>query len=139
MAAWSGPWPSWKAGIAATREYAGRHDALASYARLPAELLGDRKELAEHVLSVTTMFAELEPLCAPDSLVIRRLLDVIRQQRVQHLSSVLTGQLAPRRHALGAPWVLFPSVTVIGLPKASALALLCCLEPPRGVYAGALG
>lgn len=109
-------------------------------ARLRAELQTDRKELAEHVLSVTTMWAELEPVCRPDSLAVRRLLAVVRQPRVQHLSSVLAGQLAPEHHLLDALWALFPSVTVTGLPKREALALLRRLEPaPRGIYAGVFG
>jgi anthranilate/para-aminobenzoate synthase component I len=109
-------------------------------ARLRQELQADRKELAEHVLSVTTMFAELEPLCVPDSLVVRRLLDVVLQPRVQHLSSVIAGKLAPDYHVLDALWALFPSVTVTGLPKPAALALLRSIEPaPRGLYAGAIG
>jgi salicylate synthetase len=109
-------------------------------ARLARELAADHKELAEHVLSVTTMLAELEPLCRPDSLVVRRLLDVSRQRRVQHLSSVLTGALASGRGALDALWAVFPAVTVTGLPRTPALALLRRLEAqPRALYGGAVG
>jgi salicylate synthetase len=108
-------------------------------ARLRAELRNDRKEMAEHVLSVTTMLEELGPLCVPETLAVTRLLDICLQQQVQHLSSVVQGRLAPERHALEALWALFPSVTVTGLPKADALALLRQLEGPRGLYAGALG
>ena len=109
-------------------------------ARLREELRTDGKELAEHVLSVTTMLAELAPLCVPETLTVSRLLDVCLQQKVQHLSSILTGRLAPDLHALDALWALFPSVTVTGLPKPAALRLLRRLEAhPRGLYAGAFG
>jgi salicylate synthetase len=109
-------------------------------ARLREELRTDRKELAEHMLSVTTMLAELAPVCAPETVAVSRLLDICLQQKVQHLSSVLTARLAPDHHVLDALWALFPSVTVTGLPKPTALALLRRLEThPRGLYAGAFG
>jgi anthranilate/para-aminobenzoate synthase component I len=108
--------------------------------RLRRELAADHKELAEHVLSVTTMLAELAPVCRPDSLVVRRLLEVARQRRVQHLSSVLTGQLGDAGSGLDALWAVFPAVTVTGLPRQPALALLRRLERhPRGLYGGAVG
>jgi anthranilate/para-aminobenzoate synthase component I len=108
--------------------------------RLREELRYHAKELAEHVLSVTTQLAELEPVCAPGSLVVSRLLDVCLQAKVQHLSSIMTGRLAADHTALEALWTLFPSVTVSGLPKADALPLLRRLEcQPRGLYAGAFG
>ncbi len=117
-----------------------RGRTLAEDERLRAELRTDRKELAEHVLSVTTMLDELGPLCAPKTLAVSRLLDICLQQEVQHLSSTLTAQLAPGRRALEALWALFPSVTVTGLPKAPALALLRRLEDhPRALYAGTVG
>jgi anthranilate/para-aminobenzoate synthase component I len=86
------------------------------------------------------MLAELAPVCAPETVAVSRLLDICLQQQVQHLSSVLTARLAPDRHVLDALWALFPSVTVTGLPKPTALALLRRLEThPRGLYAGAFG
>ncbi len=108
--------------------------------RLRRELRADHKELAEHVLSVTTMIEELEPLCEPGSLAVRHLLEVQRQKKVQHLSSILNARLAPERRALDALWALFPSVTVTGLPKTAAAPLLRRLElHPRALYGGAFG
>jgi salicylate synthase len=108
--------------------------------RLREELRYHPKEIAEHVLSVTTQLAELGPVCAPEAPVVCRLLDVCLQQKVQHLSSLVTGHLGPERAALEALWALFPSVTVSGLPKPAALPLLRRLEGhPRGLYAGAFG
>jgi salicylate synthetase len=108
--------------------------------RLREELRYNPKEIAEHVLSVTTQLAELAPVCAPGAPVVCRLLDVCLQQKVQHLSSLVTGRLGPDHAALDALWALFPSVTVSGLPKTAALPLLRRLEGhPRGLYAGAFG
>ena len=109
-------------------------------ARLREELRYHPKEIAEHVLSVTTQLDELRPVCTDERPVVCRLLDVCLQQKVQHLSSLVTGRLAPERAALEALWALFPSVTVSGLPKRGALPLLRRLEGhPRGLYAGAFG
>jgi anthranilate/para-aminobenzoate synthase component I len=108
--------------------------------RLREELRYHPKEIAEHVQSVTTQLEELRPVCAPATPVVCRLLDVCLQQKVQHLSSLVTGRLAPDSAALDALWALFPSVTVSGLPKSAALPLLRRLEGhPRGLYAGAFG
>jgi salicylate synthase len=107
---------------------------------LGEELRHAHKDIVEHVVSVTAMWAELEPVCEPDSLVVARLMDVIRLPNVQHLSSLIRGTLARERHVLDALWRLFPAVTVTGLPKAEAVRTLRQLEPhPRFLYAGAIG
>lgn len=108
--------------------------------QLRQDLLGDRKELAEHVLSVTTMLAELGPLCDPNTLAVTKLLDVCMQRKVQHLSSVLVGRLSEESRALDAFEAVFPAVTVTGLPRNAATAIIRRLEDaPRGIYAGAVG
>jgi anthranilate/para-aminobenzoate synthase component I len=104
------------------------------------ELLGDPKEIAEHTLSVRTMLDELGPLCSPGSLVVTRSLDVSRHKRVQHLSSVIEGQLASGRTVLDALWAVFPGVTVTGFPKDPAIRIIRELESTtRGIFAGAIG
>ncbi|MGH7126826.1 MAG: chorismate-binding protein [Stellaceae bacterium] len=109
-------------------------------ARLRAELAGNHKEIVEHVVSVSTVLAELEPVCLPSSVVVSRFMDVMQLRRVQHLSSTVRGTLAPERHVLDALWALFPAVTVTGLPKRSAIDAIRRLEPnPRYLYAGTIG
>lgn len=108
--------------------------------RLRAELKHNRKELAEHMYSVTSMLGELESLCEPGTLVVSRLMDVCLQPRVQHLSSVIQGRLAAGRHVLDPLAALFPSVTVSGVPKDAALRIVRHLERhPRGLYSGVIG
>lgn len=107
---------------------------------LARALLADRKELAEHVLAVRQMLDELRPLCAPDTLGVTRLLDVVPQRAVLHLGSTLTGRLAPARTGVEALAALFPSAMVSGVPRGEAIRLIRALEPfPRGLYAGAAG
>lgn len=108
--------------------------------RLRTELKHNRKELAEHMYSVTSMLGELEPLCEPGTLVVSRLMDVCLQPRVQHLSSVIQGRLTPGRHVLEPLAALFPSVTVSGFPKDAALRIVRHIERhPRGLYSGVIG
>ena len=103
-------------------------------------LLSDRKELAEHTLALVQMMQELQPHCVPGSLVVNRLLDVIQQKEVMHLSSELSGDLAEDKHCIDAMLALFPSAMVSGVPKAESIQLIRQLEQfPRGLFAGTVG
>jgi salicylate synthase len=123
--------------LAGTRPRGATHE---EDERLRAELRLDPKEILEHMLSVTTMLHQLEPLCEHDSLLVGRLMEVCVQQNVQHLSSVIRGVLCGNSHVLDALWALFPSVTIAGFPKEPALRIVRELEgAPRGLYSGVLG
>ncbi len=108
--------------------------------RIAQALLSDRKELAEHTLALVQMMSELAPHCEPGSLVVNRLLDIIQQKDVMHLSSELSGELAADKHCIDAMLSLFPSAMVSGVPKAEAIKLIRELEQfPRGLFAGTVG
>lgn len=108
--------------------------------RIAQALLSDRKELAEHTLALVQMMSELHPHCEQGSLVINRLLDVIQQKDVMHLSSELSGELAEDKHCIDAMLSLFPSAMVSGVPKAASIELIRELEQfPRGLFAGTVG
>jgi anthranilate/para-aminobenzoate synthase component I len=66
------------------------------------ELRHDHKEIVEHVLSVTTLLGQLEPVCEHGSLVVRGLMDVSLHAYVQHLSSTIVGRVSAERHVLEA-------------------------------------
>ena len=107
---------------------------------LRKQLQFDHKEMVEHVISVTTMLDQLTPVCKPDSVVVQRLMEVQKQQKVQHMSSLIRGQVAEDRHILDVLWALFPSIAVCGYSKADALKWIRTLEDaPRWLYAGACG
>ena len=108
--------------------------------RLARALLSDRKELAEHTLALVQMMGELNSHCTPGSLVVNRLLDVVQQKDIMHLSSELSGELADDKHCVDAMRSLFPSAMVSGVPKAEAIELIRELEQfPRGLFAGTVG
>ena len=104
------------------------------------ELRHDHKEIVEHVLSVTTLLGQLEPVCEHGSLAVRGLMDVSIHAWVQHLSSTIVGRVSPDRHVLEALWAMFPSVTIAGFPREPAVRLLRSLEHgPRSLYSGVMG
>ncbi len=108
--------------------------------RIEKSLLGDRKELAEHVLGLAQMLAELQPCCETDTLVIKKFLNFSYQNNLMHLSSELKGCLKNDTHCIDALLALFPSVMVSGASKTEAIRCIRDIEPfPRGLYAGAAG
>ncbi|HEX8359881.1 MAG TPA: chorismate-binding protein, partial [Longimicrobium sp.] len=114
-----------------TNPLAGTRPRGATFAEdeaLRHELKHDHKEIVEHVLSVTTMLHQLEPLCDHDTLVVNRLMEISIQQNVQHLSSVIRGTLSRDCHVLDALWSLVPSVTIAGFPRDAAVRMVRELE-----------
>ncbi len=103
-------------------------------------LLCDRKELAEHVLGLAQVFAELEPFCETDTLAIKKFLNISYQSNLMHLSSELKGCLKKDAHCVDAMLALFPGTMVSGVSKTEAIRCIRDIEPfPRGLYAGAAG
>jgi anthranilate synthase component 1 len=109
-------------------------------AELERELLGDEKERAEHVMLVDLGRNDVGRVARPGSVRVERLMDLERYSHVVHLSSTVTGELAPGRHPLEAVRAAFPAGTVSGAPKIRAMEIIAALEPDRrGPYAGAMG
>ena len=63
-----------------------------------------------------------------------------RYSHVMHITSNVTGQLAPGKDAFDALRACLPAGTVSGAPKVRAMEIIDELEPHRrGPYAGAVG
>lgn len=106
---------------------------------LRAELVSDPKEVYEHAISMRTSWEELGLVCVPGSVHVDVPMDVKFRGTVQHLGSVVSGQLAPGRTSLDALAAVFPAVTTSGIPKAAACARIATLEPTaRGLYSGSV-
>lgn len=129
--------------LVTTRPLAGtrrRGRDLEEDARLERELLADAKERAEHVMLVDLGRNDVGRVAAPGSVRVERLLEVERYSHVMHISSTVSGRLAPGRSSLDALRATFPAGTVSGAPKIRAMEIIASLEPDqRGPYAGALG
>jgi anthranilate synthase component I len=123
--------------IAGTRPRGGDR---ASDDALAEELLGSEKERAEHVMLVDLARNDLSRVCLPDSVQVRRFMDVERYSHVMHIVSRVFGQIRPDRDAAALLRATFPAGTVSGAPKVRAMQIISELEGRRrGAYAGAVG
>jgi anthranilate synthase component 1 len=109
-------------------------------AALERELLADEKERAEHVMLVDLGRNDVGRVASPGSVRVERLMEVERYSHVMHISSTVSGRLAPDRTSLDALRATFPAGTLSGAPKIRAMEIIADLEPDRrGCYGGALG
>ena len=107
---------------------------------LERELLADPKERAEHVMLVDLGRNDVGRVAAPGSVRVDKLMEVERYSHVMHISSSVSGELAPGRTSLDALRSCFPAGTLSGAPKIRAMEIISELEPDRrGAYGGALG
>ncbi len=108
--------------------------------RLRGELFTDAKEVKEHALSILVAQDEIGSVCRKDSVRVHDFMEVKRYRCVQHLSSRVSGSLAPGNTAWDALRAVFPGVTVSGIDKPTAMRWISRLETePRGIYGGAVG
>jgi len=106
---------------------------------LGIELATDPKEVYEHAISMRSSWLELGSVCAPGTVRVDEPMELRFRGTVQHLGSLVSGQLADGRSPLDALAAVFPAVTASGLPKAAACACVSRIEPvARGLYAGSV-
>jgi anthranilate synthase component 1 len=107
--------------------------------RLAAELAGDPKERAEHIMLVDLGRNDLGRVCQYGSVKVDKLMFVERYSHVMHLVSTLRGRLRQGVDCFDALLSCFPAGTVSGAPKVRAMEIIDQLEPTRrGIYAGAI-
>jgi anthranilate synthase component 1 len=108
--------------------------------RLAEELLADPKERAEHVMLVDLGRNDVGRVAKYRSVKLNDVMTVERYSHVMHITSNVTGELAPEMSAFDALQVCLPAGTVSGAPKVRAMQIIDELEPcRRGPYAGAVG
>jgi anthranilate synthase component I len=123
--------------LAGTRRRGATHEEDQA---LEAELLGDPKERAEHLMLLDLgrndvgRVAELGSVKVTESFVVERF------SHVMHISSNVEGKLREGLDALDALIAGFPAGTLSGAPKVRAMEIIEELEPSRrGIYAGCIG
>jgi para-aminobenzoate synthetase component 1 len=78
-------------------------------------------------------------VCLPGSIDVPQLVGLESYAQVHHLTSVVTGRLAPGRSAVDLLRASWPGGSISGAPKLRACRRLDELEPvPRGPYCGSL-
>ncbi|UWQ34645.1 anthranilate synthase component I [Leisingera sp. M527] len=107
---------------------------------LEADLLADKKELAEHLMLLdlgrndTGRVAKIGTVRPTEKFIIER------YSHVMHIVSNVVGELAEDKDALDAFFAGMPAGTVSGAPKVRAMEIIDELEPEkRGVYGGGVG
>jgi para-aminobenzoate synthetase component 1 len=123
--------------IKGTRQRCGNPEADVFAA---GDLRENEKDRAENVMIVDLLRNDLSRVCRPDSVRVTDLCRLEVYQYVQHLVSVVVGELAPGRSALDLLRAAFPGGSVTGAPKVRAMEIIQELEPnARGAYCGSLG
>jgi para-aminobenzoate synthetase component I len=104
------------------------------------ELLESEKDRAENVMIVDLLRNDLSRVCEPDTVQVADLCRLETYEFVQHLVSVVRGDLRPAHGPLDLLAAAFPGGSVTGAPKVRAMEIIAELEPTaRGPYCGALG
>ncbi len=108
--------------------------------RLERELLGDKKERAEHIMLVDLTRNDIGKVAEIGSVRVPRLMKVRKYSHVQHISSMVAARLRQGCDGFDAFRAIFPAGTVSGAPKVRAIEIIDSLERARrGPYAGAVG
>ncbi len=105
-----------------------------------ADLLADKKELAEHLMLLDLGRNDVGRVAKIGTVHPTEKFIVERYSHVMHIVSNVVGELAEDQDALSAFFAGMPAGTVSGAPKVRAMEIIDELEPEkRGVYGGGLG
>ncbi|WP_415402666.1 anthranilate synthase component I [Tateyamaria sp. SN3-11] len=107
---------------------------------LEADLLADKKELAEHLMLLDLGRNDVGRVARIGTVRPTEEFIVERYSHVMHIVSNVVGELAEGKDALDAFFAGMPAGTVSGAPKVRAMEIIDELEPEkRGVYGGGVG
>jgi anthranilate synthase component 1 len=108
--------------------------------RLAAELAEHPKEVAEHIMLVDLARNDVGRVVSFGTERVDELMTVERYSHVMHLTSQVSGRLAPGRGPIDVLRATLPAGTLSGAPKVRAMQIIDDLEPTkRGVYGGIVG
>jgi anthranilate synthase component 1 len=108
--------------------------------RLAAELIEHPKEVAEHVMLVDLARNDVGRVVQFGTERVDEMITLERYSHVMHITSQVSGDLAPGRTAIDVLRATLPAGTVSGAPKVRAMEIIDELEPvKRGPYAGVVG
>ncbi len=107
---------------------------------LAEELTESEKDRAENVMIVDLMRNDLSRVCRDDSVRVQQLCELEKYEFVQHLVSVVSGELREGKNIVDLLRSCFPGGSVTGAPKIEAMRTIARMEPnPRGPYCGSMG
>ena len=123
--------------IAGTRKRGkdAREDAL-----LKADLLGDEKERAEHVMLVDLARNDMGRIAEFGTVKVTQFMEVQNYSHVMHIVSMVEGRKKGEFHPMDLVSSFLPAGTLSGAPKIRAMEIIDELETVRrGLYGGATG
>ena len=107
---------------------------------MEAELLADKKELAEHNMLVDLGRNDLGKISRFGTVQVEKLHSIERYSHVMHIGSTVRGIIREEFDAFNAIEAVLPAGTLSGAPKIRACQLIGELENnKRGIYGGAIG
>src|SRR6516225_3392598 len=105
-----------------------------------AQLFGDPKERAEHIMLVDLARNDVGRVAEFGSVRVTEFMQIERYSHVMHIVSNVVGRLRSSCSVFDAVRATFPAGTVSGAPKIRAMQIISELEKTRrGCYAGAIG
>ena len=108
--------------------------------RFSGELIDDPKERAEHVMLVDLARNDVGRVVSYGTEKVDELMTVERYSHIMHMTSQVSGTLAPGLGPIDVLRATLPAGTVSGAPKVRAMEIIDALEPTRrGPYAGVIG
>ena len=123
--------------IAGTRRR-GRTEA--EERRMAAELSEHPKEIAEHIMLLDLARNDVGRVVTFGTETVDEMMTLERYSHVMHLTSQVSGDLAPGRTPVDVLRATLPAGTVSGAPKVRSMEIIDDLEPvKRGPYAGVVG
>ena len=130
-------------GVVTSRPIAGtrrRGGTAAEDEHLAAELAEHPKELAEHVMLVDLARNDVGRVVRFGTEHVDEFMTLERYSHVMHLTSQVSGSLAPGKGPVDVLRATLPAGTLSGAPKVRAMQIIDDLEPTkRGVYGGVVG
>ena len=103
------------------------------------ELRESEKDTAENLMIVDLLRNDLSRVCRPGSIRVPQLCVVENYETVQHLVSVVQGELRDGHDAWDLLRATFPGGSITGAPKVRAMEIIAELEQvARGPYCGSL-
>lgn len=132
-------------GIVETRPIAGTRARLASHndsdtAETLGELIGNKKERAEHVMLIDLERNDLGRVCVPGSVKVDELMVLESYAHVHHIVSNVRGELKTNISPVDVIKAVYPGGTITGCPKVRCMEIIAELEnEPRGAYTGSFG
>ena len=107
---------------------------------LEEDLLGDQKEIAEHLMLIDLSRNDSGRVSKIGSVTVPKKMFVEKYSHVMHIASIVESEIREDKDSLDVLKATLPVGTLSGAPKIRAMQIIDELEPEkRGIFGGAMG